>query len=462
MIDSSRRPPWVLPSLLAFSSVLTFNDQALAQAPAQPGSEAPDEEQPTASADPYEDLRAELAELRRTIEAPSPSSPLTGLGVSGYVQGQYESHEDSRDQMGTGSNLLNRDRFLLRRARLKVAGDWKWAGALLELNGSTTGGGFGVSVRRAEASLRYRPDDGGAPLVEGAIGVMDQPFGFELLQSSRERLFMERSLVVRSLFPSPADVGARVGGTLDWFHWALAVMNGEPQGEKIGFPGGDPNGAKDLFLRVGAHTRPTPSLRISGDVSVLQGKGFHQGSPGTKERLEWRDLNEDGIAQAYEYTPIPATAATPSANFDRWAVGADVQIALDTSLGTTALYGEMIYGENLDRLHNANDPVVTGLDAREFGWYVAVTQDIGSFVKAGFRYDVYEPDSNTFDKRQGQLLPASSKIETFSPVVALELPDTARLSLQYDIVRDHLARASSGVPADLANDVLTLRLQVQM
>lgn len=462
MIESLHHRPWVLSSLLAFS-FLGYAQTASGQVASdeEPTPEAPAESAAEATAS-LDELRAQVDELRQAIENPAQSSPFSRLKVSGYVQGQYESHEDSRDEVGPGGDFLNQDRFLLRRARLRVAGDWKWAGALFELNGSTTNGGFGVNVRRAEASVRYRPDDSAAPLVEAAIGVMDQPFGFELLQSSRERLFMERSLVVRSLFPSPQDVGARVGGTVDWFHWTFAVMNGEPQGEKTGFPGGDPNGAKDLFLRVGAHSRPTSKLRISGDVSILKGKGFHKGTPGTKERLEWRDLNEDGIAQSYEYTPIPASAATPSSNFDRWAVGADLQIALDTSLGTTELFGEMIYGENLDRLLFANDPVVTGLDAREFGWYVAITQDLGSWVKAGFRYDVYEPDSNTFDRRQGQLLPSSSKIETFSPVVALELPDTARLSLQYDIVRDHLARGSAGTPADLANDTLTLRLQVQM
>lgn len=383
-----------------------------------------------------------------------------GLRLSGYVQAQYESHQDSEDQLQDGKPL-NLDRFLVRRARLKLEGDWKYAGAILELNGSTKSGGFAVDVRRAEASLHYRREGQSAPLVELAVGVMDIPFGYELLESSRTRPFMERGLSVRSFFPSPADVGARLGGSISWLHWTVALMNGEPQGESVGFPGHSPTQAKDLLLRVGADTGPAP-LRISGNVSLLEGTGFHAGSDATKARIEWRDLNEDGVSQPYEQTAVPARAATSSKTFRRWAVGADVQLEYRSKIGATRLLGEFVLAQNLDRLMFPSDPVVTGLDARGLGWNVGLTQEIYEYFLIGVRYDSYDPDANLFDGRGGKLMPRSMRIQTVSPYAGLALPDRARLMLQYDFVNDRLARDERGIPADARNNAFTVRLQVQL
>ena len=47
-----------------------------------------------------------------------------------------------------------------------------------------------------------------------------------------------------------------------------------------------------------------------------------------------------------------------------------------------------------------------------------------------------------------------------SPLVGVRFKDRARLSLQYDHITDNLARDATGVPTDLRNDQVTLRLQV--
>jgi hypothetical protein len=286
---------------------------------------------------------------------------------------------------------------------------------------------------------------------------MKIPFGFELVQSSKNRVFMERSLVVRSLFPNTTDVGARVGGTLGAFHWTFAAMNGT----QVGFLGQDPNDNKDLLLRMGFDTKASQRLRFSGDVSVLQGRGFSAGMPATKPRIEWRDLNEDGVVQPYEMAGIPGRAATPSGNFHRWAVGADAQVEFTTGLGATRLLGEIIVAQNLDRFLFQNDPEVTGLDARQFGFYAGLVQELGRYAFVGVRYDSYDPDTNVFDNRGGTLIPRSMTIQSFTPVVGLVLPQRAQLSFQYDFVSDNLARDETGVPTDRANDGWTVRLQVE-
>src|SRR4029078_516597 len=109
-----------------------------------------------------------------------------GLTISSYLQGQFESTHVSQDQLAPGGSPLNFDRFTLRRARLRLDHGWQYANATLELDANTTRG-VSVGIRRAEASLLYRGDNGInlPPLVMLTLGVTDLPFGFELQESSR-------------------------------------------------------------------------------------------------------------------------------------------------------------------------------------------------------------------------------------------------------------------------------------
>ena len=392
-------------------------------------------------------------------------TPAPTLSFGGYLQSQYEDHAESEDQLSQSGDPLNLNRFLIRRARLRMAADSEFVGAHLELNGSTSRGSLLVDLYRAEAMLHYKADDEDKTLARLTLGLTKIPFGYELVESSSQRLFMERALVIRSLFPGTTDIGAVALGEYKWFHLSLALMNGEPKGGAVEFPGRDPNNAKDLLVRVGADTGKLDDvapLRISGNVSFLTGKGFSPGQPATKDRIEWVDVNEDGVVQGFEQTPIPGRAATRSEDYHRWAVGADLQLEYKTGLGATRLQGEMILAQNMDRNLFANDPTTTGTDTRQFGWYAAITQEFGEYVIAGFRYDYYDPNANELDTRRGSVVPASMTVQTFSPVVGLVLDDVARLTFQYDFIRDHLGRDERGIPADLDNNLWTLRLQVKM
>jgi hypothetical protein len=47
-------------------------------------------------------------------------------------------------------------------------------------------------------------------------------------------------------------------------------------------------------------------------------------------------------------------------------------------------------------------------------------------------------------------------------MAALLLPDRARLVVQYDAIKNAYARNTLGVPTTLADNVFTLRMQVQL
>jgi Phosphate-selective porin O and P len=387
--------------------------------------------------------------------------PPEGISVGGYLQSQYESHQDSQDQLFQGGAPMNKNRFSVRRARVGLTGDWEYAAVALQLDANTTNGPQ-VDLRKAEASLQYRPDRAKPPILMATLGQFDTPFGYELVESPHTRWFMERSTASQAFWPAEPDLGARFAGALGFFRWTIALLNGEPLGEKSPYVLQDPNSAKDAVFRFGFDAKPVENVQTAGGISALRGTGFHAGTDATKSTIQWTDQNGNGMIEPIEQGAILGQAATPSQNFDRWAVGADLRTSVRTLLGVTKVYGEFMLGSNMDRGLYVADPTLTKIDQRELGFYAAVTQEIDRYGVIGFRFDYYNPNFDALDSRAGQLIPFSEAIKTYSPLIGLVLPERARLLFQYDIVKDALARSAAGVPTDLKNNAWTLRLQVEL
>jgi len=399
-------------------------------------------------------------------QAPAPEAELGQLRnimVTGYVQAQLEGHEESEDQLRPGGAPMNQNRFLVRRGRVKISREWEFSSLMMELDGSTTKGPS-FSLWHAEASVLWR---GGKPAPGPAVikltgGIFDAPFGYELLESPRTRLFMERSVQSRAFFPSEPDLGARLSGQIGWFRYSLAFMNGNPLGEPSPFAGQDPNNHKDFVARIGAQV-PMENVEIGGGVSMLNGQGFVRGTDATKNGIAWSDLNEDRKIQGdTEIVPVLASAASPSYNFRRWAAGADLQVRMKTPAGWSTLYGEVQVGSNIDRGLFIANPAIVGEDTRELGYYVGAIQEITPYAALGFRVDYYNPNADFLGLESGRLVPVSQRVRTYSPVVSAMIPGRAKLTFQYDFIRDFYGRDARGVPNDLANDAWTLRLQGEL
>lgn len=384
----------------------------------------------------------------------------TGLTVTGYLQVQHEWSQLSEDQLQQGGVPYNRDRFLVRRGRIRLDGTWRYASAAIEIDGSTTRGPtFGL--RRAEASLLLRSRYAGRPpYVALTAGLTDIPFGYELPSGARNRVFMERSLGSLAYFRGEPDLGVRLSGGVAFFRYALALMNGTPLDDRAGASNTDPTAAKDLVARLGVDVGGE-RWHLAAGTSFLSGTGFHPGTDASPGGVQWRDLNENSAIDAGELTSVPARAATPSQNFDRWAVGLDVSARLRTRLGWTHVYAEATLASNLDRSVFVADPVSAGTDLRHVSFYVAATQEITRYALVGFRYDYYDGNADFTDSRRGRQVPTSLAVQTLSPVVGAVLPDRARLLFQYDVILDLFARDTRGVPTDLRNNQATLRLQME-
>jgi hypothetical protein len=421
-------------------------------------------------------LRTDVAALRAQVKAAEPAQappgahalgypgfwpwmlPPEGLSFAGYVQSQYESHQDSVNQLSADGTILNKDRFSIRRARVGVIGEWEYAAFAIQLDGNTTNGPQ-VDLRKAEASLQYRPDRGKPPILMATMGLFDTPFGYELPESPHLRWFMERSVASQALWPGEPDLGVRISGALGFFRWTIAGLNGNPLGST--YAEQDPLSKKDVLFRFGFDTLVGDALHLAGDVSSIRGTGFHAGTPATGPSLQWTDQNGNGLVDLVELQGLQALSAKPSLPFDRWAVGADVRGHYRSPIGVTTVSAEFVLAANMDRGLYVADPTITGVDQRELGYVVSVTQEILRYGVVGFRYDYYNPNLDSTDSRGGGIIPYSEAIKTASPLVALELPDRARLIFQYDAIHNALGRTPSGVPTSLADNVWTIRLQVQ-
>jgi hypothetical protein len=387
-----------------------------------------------------------------------------GFGIGGYLQADYLHSQASEDQLAQSGAPLNQNRFYVRRARLRVDQGFKYAAATLELDANTVSG-VDVGIRLGEVSLFYRGANPIAmpPIVMFTAGITDLPFGQELIEADRTRTFMERSLASSALFPTKMDAGIKLSGAAAFLRYAVAVTNGEPV-DGHGFPR-DPNSAKDVTGRFGAAVTLADAVDLTFGTSFASGKGFHPGAPATKGSLQWQDQNEDGTAQAGEVTGTPGFAGSPSKNFARWALGLDLGARFRTRLGETRVYGEVYASQNYDRGFMISDPLSTeggGTDIRQLGGYAAVTQELTPYAVAGFRFSLYDPNSDVFEQRQGDFQPHTQTVTTLSPVVGVQLPKRARLLFEYDFVRDYLGRTSTGVPTDMRNDTWTARLQVNL
>lgn len=398
-------------------------------------------------------------EDERERNAP-PSVGVAGKGVSvyGYVQGDYQLRQSSEDQLDASGQPLNQDRFLVRRARLGVAIDRYYGAGRIEIDGNTVKGpAFGLML--AEASLKWPGSRAGAPpVIMGTIGLFRTPFGREVPQDDRQRLFMERSTAARALFPGESDLGARLLGGWQFLRYALAVQNGQPLGS-TSFAGLDPNHQKDVIGRLGVE-HSLELVDFEGGFSGLYGRGFHAGMLASKPGLQWNDVDENNQLTPTEIVPSPGVSASASSSFNRLAFGADLAVSARFSAKLrTTVAAELYLASALDRGLYPGDPKsVLGRDFRELGYYVSAIQEYGPW-RLGVRYDYYNPDQDSNTAAKGTPVPTDVSFSTLA-VVAGCAASWGRLLVEYDRNRNHLGINLMGMPTNLADDAVIVRGEV--
>ncbi len=386
---------------------------------------------------------------------------LFAVRMNGFVQVDAVLYrQDSLDQLdGATGQPLNETRFVIRRARLRAEADAKYVGARLELDGNTIAG-TQARLLGAEAWSEWPAPSGLIPYLGASIGLFKIPFGREVQQYDPERLFLERSSMMKALFPGEYDLGVKVYGGWKFLRYTLAGMNGEPSGEQA-FAARDPNQSKDLVLRLGIDSEIFRVVQLRAGISGVYGTGFSPGSLSSKDVLSFRDDNDDGQVQPSEIQVIRGRAATPSQNFTRDAIGIDAELTAQIPrIGALQISAELVWARNLDRGLVPADPIASGRDLRELGYYLGVTQCISQYARIGIRFDYYDPDSDRQEQRGALRVPISTAFSTLAVTAAVQHPRYGRLAVEYNNNRNALGRSAAGVPTTLGRDSVVARAQV--
>lgn len=381
------------------------------------------------------------------------------IDLTGYVQVDAVAYAaDSIDEVTPDGDLLNTERLLIRRGRLRTEARRDALSAALELDANTINGPA-ARILSATVGWQYKRVADALPLVALTAGLFKTPFGAEVPANERDKAFLEPPAFARALVPGSYDAGVMARGAYGVARWSIAIVNGAPVGD-LQWHGHDPSGSHDIVGRIGAELEGPRKLRVEAGISALTGEGLHAGTPSTKDGLQWVDENQDGIVQTTELQVVPGATATPSENFDRNALGADLQVHwCICRIGNGTAFAEATLATNLDRGLIYADPVAASRDYRELGFAVGVVQDLGEHAQVGVRYDRYDGDRDVV-KQLGVAIVGEHEVFSTLSVMATARWHDARVLVQYDHERNPFGRDDNGMAITRSADRLTLRAQV--
>lgn len=416
------------------------------------------------------DVEGQLAALQaeRARAAPSATTPDGWqIDLGGYLQVDAvafrASSEDELDP-STGAPL-NEQRYFLRRGRLLAAASHEWFAGSLELDGNTiaraTARVVGAEVVAGYPRAAWGADDPPLFGVRARLGLMRIPFGHELPEAAPQQLFQERTTGSLALFPGNRDLGVVLEARYHGAVLSLSMLNGVPSGDRQVEPR-DPSASHDLLARVHTDLEPLRWLTLRAGTSGLWGRGFHPGTPQTKDVLVWRDVDENGLVDITEVQVIAGSAALASETFERFALAghAVCDVAVPWA-GRFRLFGEVAGGKNLDRGLFVADPIAMSRNLRELAWHVGFRQELSGYAEVGLRYDRYDPDVDATDQQARRIVPLDATLSTLAVAGAARW-ERVRLILQYDHRKNALGRTSAGEPTTRRDDAFTIRAEVRL
>ncbi|MHB8874409.1 MAG: porin, partial [Myxococcaceae bacterium] len=165
------------------------------------------------------------------------------LKLSGYVQARYTNLQGSHSGVDASGAPLVKDGFTVRRGRLKATYTAPYSQFVLQIDATPSG----LALKDAEAHF-FEPWTG--QKLELIAGQTKWPFGYEVVQSSGDREFPERTRVVRAFANGERDRGAKLAWKKGIWRATAGVFDGNGTANK-GFSGVDNDTEKDLVGRLG-------------------------------------------------------------------------------------------------------------------------------------------------------------------------------------------------------------------
>jgi phosphate-selective porin len=344
---------------------------------------------------------------------------LNKIKISGYIQAQFENYQEDLVKINDPTNTL-----YIRRARIKFTYEATDGVKFVLQPDFSTGN---LSLKDAYTVVNI-------PRLKSLslwAGQFNRP-NFEVEYSSSQREVLERSRVIRTIYPGEREIGLKLEYLPSQIplKLQLAMLNGNFTGKE----------AKDVDTRKDFMARAVYSFKLPGaGIGIDVGAHGYYGSlmAKTKYILDY-DNQMDSIS------------ITPGSYLDKHWAGGEVQIYYDI-LGGMSLKGEYIKGKNAF----AGDSKTNPYKIKNFtGYYVYFIKNIGKKNQFVARYDYFDPNS----KLSGDEADKDITYSTLDLAWQYYLNDNLRLTLQYEMPRNE---TNSTNPDQLKDNVLGIRIQAK-
>jgi phosphate-selective porin len=356
-------------------------------------------------------------------------SKLNKIKISGYVQAEYRDYQSALVKTNDPYST-----FLIRRARVKFTYE-ALDGVKLVLQPDFSTGNFSLKDAYAVVNIPKLKD------LTLWAGQMNRP-NYEVEYSSGQREVMERSRVIRAIYPGEREIGVKLEyiGSKIPLKFQLMAMNGN-------FTGSQPidvDTRKDLMARV-VYSVKLPAAGLGIDFGA---NGYYGGT-----RVKTNPF-------VSTVNPLIVDSVALGTYLDKHWMGAEVQIFADV-LGGLAIKGEYMAGVNNYASLTALAGAIAQKKAdpnkvRDFaGYYIYLIKNIGAKNQLVTRYDYYDPNTKT----SGDGSTATElNFKTWTVAWQYYLNDNIRLSAQYEMPKNETNTTN---PNDLKDNTFILRIQAK-
>ncbi len=391
--------------------------------------------------------------LGQSNNAPS-TYDVHDIKITGYVQTQYQRAQSAGISSFSGGDFSenSKDRFMIRRGRIKIDRVDKFSSIVMQLDATQNG----VQLMDAFIQL-FQPDSKNFVFT---AGLFNRPFGHSIIYSSGYRDFPERARVFQTIMPRERDIGAMLGfnpqNKYKFVSADLAVVNGS------GYSSRDYDSRKDI---IGNLTFKFDSL-ANGKLKLGFGGSIYSG------------YVRNGTDSYYTDNGNGFTRNTDASNVGWYAkreyYGANLQVELDNTFGRTIFKTEFVGGKQPgigattdvrgpDASESFSQQPATDLYIRSFnGYYLWLTQQIGHSKFTGLlAFDAYDPNIKVREREIGVASNTTAGDIKFS-TLGYGLTYVPNDRIKFTLYNEHVFNSKTSLPdyaADLKDDVFTARLQ---
>jgi phosphate-selective porin len=377
------------------------------------------------------------------------------VNISSYIQGQYQyGQQDASLKVGDTNENPDKgfNRIGIRRGRVKVEYNEGVGTGAVQIEANDKGVGF--------RDLYIGIKDPWTKRSRLMTGIFNRPFGYEIAYSTASLESPERATIIQYFFPDERDLGAMLtlrtndSGPLNFLRLDAGLFAGNSINRET-------DNRKDFIGRIGAEKGIGNRWKWGLGISYYHGSVYNP----TTEAYELCDKRFIKIEKEKTGTFMK-----------REYIGFDGQLSLYSSIGTTILRAEGLFGTQPGVAGSSKSPnygsrpenlPANALYKRPFlGYFFYFIQDIGkSPFSIVLKYDSYDPNTKVKGNEAGATGSYTTQTDLSQNTIGLgalyRYDKHIRLQAYYEINHNEKSNLIEGYQTDRKDNVVTLRVQYQ-